>query len=159
LAVGVRIIEEFGAEFVLRALLRTLKGDYVGAQGGAPFGYADPDFETAEAYEAFQYSCEQILRRLSAEPNLLQRSIAAMRADDTISSEDRADMMRAESDPSLMREVMIVTPDTWDEVSEEAHLMVFNYLVKEGKTVARPGLPPAQRFQITWRVPEPGEGP
>jgi hypothetical protein len=155
--VGMRIIDEFGAEFALRALLRTLKGDYVGAAEGAPYGYSDPGYETAEAYEAFQYGCEEILRRLRAEPNLFQRSIAAMRADDTMSREDRVEMLRAESDPALMREVMTVTPETWHEVSEEAHHMVFGYLIKEGRTVGRQGLPPEQRFRITWRVPEPTE--
>lgn len=44
-----------------------------------------------------------------------------------------------------------------DEISEEAHFVVFMYLVKEGKAAGRPGLPPAQRYQITWRVPEPAE--
>ena len=152
--VGMRVIEESGAEFFLRALLKVLKGDYVGTESGAPFGYSDPSYERDEAYEAFQYSSEQILRRLRAEPNLLQRSIAAMRADATLSSEERAEMLRVESDLSLMREVMMVTPETWDEISEEAHLAVFMYLVREGKTVGRPSLPPAQRYQITWRVPE-----
>lgn len=153
--VGMRVIEESGAEFFLRALLKTLKGDYVGAEGGAPFGYSDPGYETDEAYEAFQYSSEQILRRLGAEPNLLQRSIAAMRADKTLTAEDRTEMLRVESDLALMREVMTVTPETWHEVSEEAHFVVFMYLVKEGSTAGRPNLPPAQRFKITWRVPEP----
>ncbi|ANW22037.1 hypothetical protein I3J09_21325 [Streptomyces clavuligerus] len=156
--VNVRMIETNGAEFFLRALLRTLKGDYVGAESGAPYGYRDPDYEAVEAYEAFQYGCEQILRRLRAEPNLLQRSIAAMRTDETMDREDRAEMLRHESDPALMREVMTVTPETWHEVSEEAHHMVFGYLIKEGRTVGRPGLPPGQRFLLTWRIPEPIEG-
>jgi hypothetical protein len=155
--VGMRIIEQTGPEFFLRALLKVLKGDYVGADKGAPFGYSDPGYESAEAYEAFQYSSEQILRRLQAEPNLLQRSIAAMRADATLSPEERAEMLRAESDLALMREVMTATPETWNEISEEAHLVVFMYLVKEDKTVGRPSLPPAQRYQIKWRVPEPTE--
>jgi hypothetical protein len=152
---GVRLIEEYGAEFALRALLRTLKGDYVGAEGGAPYGYQDPGFETVEAYEVFRYGCEEILRRLRSEPNLLQDSIRAMRADETMSPEDRAEILRAESDISLMREVMTVTPDTWDDVSEETHHMVFGYLIKEVRTVGRPGLPPTERFRITWRIPEP----
>lgn len=151
---GVRLIEEFGAEFALRALLRTLKGDYVGAESGAPYGYQDPGFETVEAYEVFRYGCRKILERLRAEPNLLQDSIRAMRTDETMSREERAEMLRAESDMALMREVMTVTPDTWDEVSEEAHHMVFGYLIKEIRTVGRAGLPPAERFQITWRVAE-----
>jgi hypothetical protein len=154
---GVRVIEESGAEFFLRALLKSLKGDYVGAQSGAPFGYSDPDYESAEAYEAFQHSSEQMLRRLHAEPNLLQRSIVAMRADGALSPEERTEMVQVESDLALMREVMTVTPETWHEVSEEAQFAVFMYLVKEGRTTGRPGLLPAQRFQITWRVPEPTE--
>lgn len=155
--VGMRIIEQSGAEFFLRALLKALKGDYVGAEGGAPFGYSNPGYERAEAYEAFQYGSVQILRRLRAEPNLLQRSIVAMRADATLSPEERSEMVRVESNLSLMREVMTATPETWDEISEEAHFVVFMYLVKEGKAAGRPGLPPDQRYQITWRVPEPAE--
>lgn len=152
---GVRLIEEHGAEFALRALLRTLKGDYVGAESGAPYGYQDPDHETEEAFAVFRYGCGEILRRLRTEPNLLQDSIRAMRADETMSREDRVDMLRSESDMPLMREVMAITPDTWYEVSEEAHHMVFGYLIKEIRPVGRPGLPPAERFQITWRIPEP----
>ncbi|MGA5700161.1 hypothetical protein [Peterkaempfera bronchialis] len=156
--VGVRLIEESGAEFALRALLRTLKGDYVGAESGAPYGYRNPDFETAEAYEVFRYGCEEILRRLRSEPNLLQDSIRAMRADETMSREDRAEMLQAESDMALMREVMTVTPDSWKDVSEEAHRMVFGYLIKEVRPVGIPGLPSAERFQIAWRIPEPTNG-
>lgn len=39
---GVRLIEEHGAEFALRALLRTLKGDYLGAEQEAPSVTAIP---------------------------------------------------------------------------------------------------------------------
>jgi hypothetical protein len=155
---GVRVIEEFGAEFFLRALLRTLKGDFVGAETGAPFGYQDPDRESADAYEAFSYCSGEILRRLTAEPNLLQRSIAAMRADQTLSADERAEMMRAELDLPLVREVMAVTPDSWNEISEEAHFVIFMYMVKQCRTMGRPGLPAAERFQITWRVSERAEG-
>ncbi|QLH21293.1 hypothetical protein HYQ63_12190 [Streptomyces sp. Rer75] len=153
--VGVRLIEESGAEFALRALLRVLKGDYVGAESGAPFGYENPGFETTEAFEVFRYGCQEILRRLRSEPNLLQDSIRAMRADVTMSRDERAEMLRAESDMGLMREVMTVTPDTWNDVSEEAHHMVFGYLIQNIRTVGRADLPPAERFRITWRVPEP----
>ncbi|MFE2530007.1 hypothetical protein ACFXEL_37930 [Streptomyces sp. NPDC059382] len=152
---GVRLIEEYGAEFALRALLRTLKGDYVGAESGAPFGYEDPGFETAEAFEVFRYGCGEILRRLRSEPNLLQDSIRATRVDETMSREERVDMLRRESDMTLMREVMTVTPDSWGEVSEEAHHMVFGYLITEIRTIGRPGLPSAERFGITWRIAEP----
>ncbi|MEU6357458.1 hypothetical protein ABZ896_50545 [Streptomyces sp. NPDC047072] len=152
---GLRTIEESGAEFFLRALLRILKGDYVGAERGSPYGYEDPGREAAETAEGIQYAFQEILRRLSSEPNLLQRSIAAARADGTMDREERADLLEQEADPALMREVMTVTPETWHEVSEEAHRMVFGYLVKTGETVGRPGLPPEQRFRITWRVPEP----
>jgi hypothetical protein len=151
----VRHIEEHGAEHALRVLLHTLKGDYVGAEDGAPYGYRNPDREAMEAYAAFRYGCQEILRRLGREPNLLAESIRAMRADETMDRDDRAEMLENESDLSLMREVMIVTPDTWDEVSEEAHHMVFGYLIKQISPVAPLGLPDAERFQIVWRVPEP----
>ncbi|MGP3943883.1 hypothetical protein [Streptomyces sp. 6N106] len=152
---GVRLIEESGAEFALRALLRILKGDYVGAESGAPYGYKNPGFETVEAFEVFRYGCQEILRRLRSEPNLLQDSIRAMRADETMSRDDRAEMLRAESDMGLIREVMTVTPDTWNDVSEEAHHMVFGYLIRNVRTVGSADLPPAERLWITWRVPEP----
>ncbi|MBA9053226.1 hypothetical protein [Streptomyces murinus] len=152
---GVRLIERHGAEFALRLLLHTLKGDYVGAESGSPFGYRDPESEVMEAQAAFHYCCAQICRRLGTEPNILQKSILAMRADTTMDRDDRAEMLENEADPALMREVMTVTPETWDDVSEEAHHMVFGYLVKEVTPVGRLGLPPARRFRITWRVPEP----
>ncbi|ONI53609.1 MULTISPECIES: hypothetical protein [Streptomyces] len=148
-------IEEQGTEHVLRLLLHMLKGDYVGAEEGAPYGYRNADREAMEAYEAFRYGCAEILRRLRAEPNLLAESIRAMRADETMDRDDRAEMLENESDLSLMREVLIVTPDTWDDVSEEAHHMIFGYLIKQISPVGRIGLPDAERFRITWRIPEP----
>ncbi|MGA5564825.1 hypothetical protein ACPCUV_27170 [Streptomyces platensis] len=150
-----RFIEEQGAEHALRVLLHTLKGDYVGAGEGAPYGYRNPDREAMEAFAAFQYGCQEILRRLGGEPNLLAESIRAMRADEAMDRDDRAEMLENESDLSLMREVMIVTPDTWDEVSEEAHHMVFGYLIKQISPVAPLALPDAERFHIIWRIPEP----
>lgn len=148
------LIEEQGAEHAMRVLLHTLKGGYIGAERGAPYGYQDLDREAMDAHAAFQHGCREIRRRLGCEPNLLAESIHAMRADETMDREDRAEMLENESDLSLMREVMIVTPDTWDEVSEEAHHMVFGYLIKEIGAVGRPGLPDAERFRITWRIPE-----
>ncbi|MFD6590318.1 hypothetical protein ACFWED_25940 [Streptomyces anulatus] len=150
-----RLIEEQGAEHALRVLLHLLKGDYVGAEEGAPYGYRNPDREAMEAYAAFRYGCQEILRRLSREPNLLAASIHAMHADDTMDRDDRAEMLENESDLSLMREVMIVTPGTWDEVSEEAHHMVFGYLIKKIGPVGPLGPPDAERFRIIWRIPEP----
>jgi hypothetical protein len=152
---NLRVIEDFGAEFFLRALLRTLKGGYLGAERGAPFGYRNREHEVAEARDAFAYVCERIRRRLRAEPNLLPRSIKAFHADVSVGQEERDEILRAEADESLMREILTLTPDTWEEVSEEAHWLVFAYLVKEGTTLGGPDLPPDRRFQITWRVPEP----
>ncbi|MFH8605913.1 hypothetical protein ACH4D5_00230 [Streptomyces sp. NPDC018029] len=152
-----RIIEEQGAEHALRILLHLLKGDYVGADEGSPYGYRNPDREALEAQAAFQYGCQEILRRLKREPNLLAESIRAMRADTTMDRDDRAEMLENESDPSLMREVMIVTPDTWNEVSEEAQHMVFGYLIQQISPVHPVGPPGSDRFRIVWRIPEPLE--
>ncbi|MFD0572886.1 hypothetical protein ACFQ0T_31170 [Kitasatospora gansuensis] len=102
----------------------------------------------------FRYGCQEIVRRLRAEPNLLPASIRAMHADDTMDREDRIEMLRAEADHSLVREVMTLTPDTWDEISEEAQHQVFGYLVKSMIPVGRPGQPPSERFLITWRIPD-----
>ncbi|MFF2213022.1 hypothetical protein [Streptomyces antibioticus] len=153
--VGVRLIEEYGAEFALRALLRTLKGDYLGAMEGSPFGYHNPDREAVEMHTAFRYGCDRIVQRLAAEPNLLQRSISAMHADETMDREERIEMLQAESDVSLMREIMTATPETWHELSEEAHHQIFGYLIAQIAPVGSYGLPPHQRFHITWRIPEP----
>ncbi|PVC97750.1 hypothetical protein DBP19_06700 [Streptomyces sp. CS090A] len=155
--VGIRLIEEYGAELALRALLRTLKGDYLGAEQGSPFGYHYLNQAAVDAHAALRYGCAQILRRLAVEPNLLQRSISAMHADGTMDREDRIEMLRAELDASLMREVMIASPETWHELSEEAHHQIFGYLVKEIGPVGRFRLPPEQRFRIEWRIPGPWE--
>lgn len=152
-----RLVEEQGVEHALRVLLHLLKGDYVGADEGAPYGYRNPDREALEAQAAFQYGCQKILGRLSHEPNVLAESIRAMRADSTMDRDDRAEMLENESDPSLMREVMIVTPDTWDEVSEEAQHMVFGYLIQHISPVRSVGPPGSDRFTIVWRIPEPAE--
>ncbi|MFD9246066.1 hypothetical protein ACFV0D_29900 [Streptomyces sp. NPDC059556] len=152
---GLRLVEENGVELALRALLKTLKGDYFGAEEGAPYGYHYPDQEAVDMHTAYQRGCDLMLQRLAVEPNLLQRSIAAMRADETMDREDRIAMLEAESDASLMREVMTVTPETWHEISEEAQLQVFGYLVKSFGPVGRVGLPPEERYRYEWRVPEP----
>ncbi|MEU0932020.1 hypothetical protein [Embleya sp. NPDC005971] len=149
-----RQIEEQGVEHTLRVLLHMLKGDYVGAEEGAPYGYGNPDREAINAQAAFRYGCQEILRRLGREPNLLAESIRAMRADETMDRDERAEMLENESDLSLMREVMIVTPETWDEVSEGAHHMIFGYLIKQIGPVGPFGLPDAERFGIVWRIPE-----
>ncbi|CAL9404773.1 hypothetical protein SUDANB58_01521 [Streptomyces sp. enrichment culture] len=151
----VKQIEEQGAEHTLRVLLHVLKGDYVGADEGAPYGYRNPDREVMEAAAAFRYGCQEILRRLSREPNLLAASIRAMRADETMDRDDRARMLENESDLSLMREVMTVTPETWDEISEEAQHMVFGYLIKQISPVGPLRLIGTERFRIIWRIPEP----
>ena len=148
-------IEQQGAEHMLRLLLHMLKGDYVGAEQGSPYGYSNPDREAMEANAAFRYGCQEIVRRLGREPNLLAESIRAMRADETMDRDDRAEILQSESDLSLMREVMIVTPDTWNEVSEETHHMVFGYLIRRIGPPGPLGLPDAERFPIVWRVPEP----
>ncbi|MGW7350346.1 hypothetical protein [Streptomyces sp. NPDC054784] len=148
-----RLIEEQGVEHSLRVLLHLLKGDYVGADEGSPYGYHNPDREALEAQAAFQYGCQEILRRLKREPNLLAESIRAMRADTTMDREDRAELLENEVDPSLMREVVIVTPDTWEEVSEEAQHMVFGYLVQQIRPVRPVGPPGSDRFTIVWRAP------
>jgi hypothetical protein len=150
---ALRTINDMGAEFFLRALLRSLKGGYVGAEGGAPFGYQDPHRETREALEIMEYCQAQIVLRLGSEPNLLARSFNAFHADDSVDPEEKAGVLHAESDRSLLREALGVTPETWDEVSEESHMLVFSYLVKEVLTVGPPMLPPEQRFEITWRIP------
>ncbi|MBY8816924.1 hypothetical protein K7G63_14055 [Streptomyces cinereoruber subsp. cinereoruber] len=155
--VGVRLIEEQGAEFALRALLKALKGDYLGAEEGSPFGYTFPDQEAVDAHTAFRYGCDRIIQRLAVEPNLLQRSIAAMHEDETMDRDDRIEMLRSESDKSLMFEVMTVTPETWHEISEEAQHQVFGYLIKSIGPPGRLGLPLEQRFPIVWRVPEPDQ--
>ena len=148
-------IEQQGAEHMLRLLLHMLKGDYVGAEQGSPYGYSNPDREAMEANAAFRYGCQEIVRRLGREPNLLAESIRAMRADETMDRDDRAEILESESDLSLMREVMIVTPDTWNEVSEETHHMVFGYLIRRIGPPGPLGFPDAERFLIVWRVPEP----
>ncbi|MFB7239484.1 hypothetical protein ACFCXK_32480 [Streptomyces sp. NPDC056269] len=152
---GLRLVEENGVELALRALLKTLKGDYFGAEEGAPYGYHYPDQEAVDMHTAYRRGCDLMLLRLAVEPNLLQRSIAAMRADETMDREDRIAMLEAELDASLMREVMTVTPETWHEISEEAQLQVFGYLVKSFGPVGRVGLPPEERYRYEWRVPEP----
>lgn len=154
-----RIIEENGVEFALRALLRILKGDYPGAEEGVPYGYKSPEVEEVSAIQAFRYGCSEILRRLRSEPNLLQKSVHAIRTDETISQEERAEILQEESDVTLLREVMTVTPETWHEVSEEAHHLVFNYLIKRIETIGPINLPPESRFRIIWRIPEEPQTP
>ncbi|MFI0721026.1 hypothetical protein [Streptomyces sp. NPDC021224] len=112
-----------------------------------------------DAYAAFQHGCREARRRLRAEPNLLAESIRAMRADETTDRDDRAQMLENESDLSLMRVIMIVTPDPWDDVSEEAHRTVLGHLIQQTGPPGPLSLPDADRFPILRRVPEPSPPP
>ncbi|WP_424214097.1 hypothetical protein ACN20G_19605 [Streptomyces sp. BI20] len=151
----VKSIEEHGAEHMLRIMLHSLKGEYIGAAEGTPYGYQNPDREFMEAEAVVRYGCAEIRRRLDAEPNLLAASIRAMHADETMDRDDKVGILERESDPSLLREVVTLTPATWSEASEEAHHLLFDYLIKQISAVAPFGLPDAERFRIVWRVPEP----
>ena len=63
-----------------------------------------------------------------------------------------------ESDANVLREAMVVSPDTWEEVSLDAQRLVLHYMI-DNVIVGPPTLDSLEEMlEIEWRVPAPAKG-
>ena len=103
------------------------------------------------------YVLARILGRIEAEPDLVQRSILAMRVDGELAPEIVAELGPLESDPRIVRQVNKLSPatvTTVDDIEPEAFRLAIIYLIHR-IYVYGPSLPLDRQVQIVWRIPEP----
>jgi hypothetical protein len=103
------------------------------------------------------YVLARILDRIEVEPDLVQRSILAMREDGELEPEIVADLGPLESDPRTVRQVKKIswaTVTTVDDIEPEAFRLAILYLIHR-IYVGGPSLPLDEQIRIVWRIPEP----
>jgi hypothetical protein len=103
------------------------------------------------------YVLARILDRIEVEPDLVQRSILAMREDGELEPEIVADLGPLESDPRTVRQVKKMswaTVATVDDIEPEAFRLAILYLIHR-IYVGGPSLPLDEQIRIVWRIPEP----
>jgi hypothetical protein len=155
IAASLRFIGEVGPEAFLRTLLDILKGGWVAS--------ADPDFQDDEedcthgmvdADAADEYVVTQILHRLGTEVNLLGRSVRKLRKQESeIDAHLASEIEGLESDAHVMREALIVSPDTWKDLPDEAKRLVFLYLIDRVVVSPSASMSIEERLKIEWRIP------
>src|SRR5262249_15108590 len=103
------------------------------------------------------YVLASILDRIEAEPDLVKRSIVAMREDGGLAPEIVAELGPLESDPRIVRQVNRLnraTVTTVDNIEPRAFRLAIFYLIQR-INVFGPSLPLDEQVQIVWRIPEP----
>jgi hypothetical protein len=103
------------------------------------------------------YVLARILGRIEAEPDLMQRSILAMREDGELEPEIVAELGPLESDPRIVRwvnKLSRATVTTVDDIMPEAFRLAILYLIHR-IYVGNPSLPLDEQIQIVWRISEP----
>ncbi|GAA0401168.1 DUF4365 domain-containing protein [Streptomyces luteireticuli] len=103
-----------------------------------------------------QYVADRIISRIEAEPDLLQRSISAMREDGSLEPEIVAELGPLEADPRIVRQVAKLNRSTVDNLEPEALRLAVLYLIHR-IYVGSPSLPLDEQVRIMWRIPEPGD--
>nr|WP_134122670.1 DUF4365 domain-containing protein [Kribbella kalugense] len=114
----------------------------------APVEHACIDAEFAD-----EFVLEQILDRLELEPDLIVRSIAALRSAGDLDLEIVGELSVLEADIEVVEEAMALSRDTVDEVADDSLRLVFLYVL-DRVMVGRPSLPLDEQLTIVWRVPE-----
>ncbi|KOG90191.1 DUF4365 domain-containing protein [Streptomyces varsoviensis] len=110
-----------------------------------------------EANVIHEYVLARILDRLGSEPDLLQRSILAMREDTDLEPEIVAELGSLETEPRVVRQVNKLSHATVaavDDIEPEAYRLAVMYLIR-CIYVGSPSLPLDEQVRIDWRVPEP----
>ncbi|SDT68925.1 protein of unknown function [Streptomyces sp. TLI_053] len=102
-----------------------------------------------------EYVIDHVLARIEAEPDLLRRSISAMREDGRIDPEIVAELGPLEADPHIVRQVMKLSRATVEDLEPDAFRLAVLYLIRR-VYVGGPSLPLDQQVRIDWRIPEPG---
>ncbi|GAA2969865.1 hypothetical protein [Actinokineospora diospyrosa] len=146
---NIRLVRELGPENYLRNLLAILKGDHPGAPDPAevPDEHAHIDATYLDNHIA-----EMICARLSAEPNLLARSVAALKAGPA--PEDADELLELEADPTTLLQAMTMTEARWGSSSPEAQWLIIRYLIDK-VVIGAPSLPLEDQVTIHWRIPTP----
>jgi hypothetical protein len=160
IAVNLRYIAEVGPEAFLRTLIDVLKGGWV---AGADTNFQEDDEDTlhgeVDADAADEYIVMQILHRLGTEVNLLGRSAAELREQiSEIDAEVASEIAELESDAGVLREALIASPDTWNDLSHGAKRLVLLYLIDRVLVGPPASKNIEEQLRIQWRVPVPAEG-
>ncbi|WP_411088420.1 DUF4365 domain-containing protein [Streptomyces sp. 061-3] len=110
-----------------------------------------------EADVLHDYVITRILDRIEAEPDLLHRSILAMREDAELEPEIVAELGPLEADPRIVRQVTKLsraTVATVNDIEPEAFRLAVHYLIRR-IYISGPSLPLDEQVRIVWRIPEP----
>ncbi|MEJ2857322.1 MULTISPECIES: DUF4365 domain-containing protein [unclassified Saccharothrix] len=97
------------------------------------------------------YVAKRVERRLWINPDVLTRSIQALRAKTAIDHDLAAIVTEWESDAEASAEAL---SKPWSEMSDKARRLVTFYLVEDVR-VGSPALPIDEQFRIVWRCPRP----
>ncbi|NJP91885.1 DUF4365 domain-containing protein [Nonomuraea sp. FMUSA5-5] len=103
-----------------------------------------------------EYVLARVLDRIEAEPDLMQRSILAMREEGELDPDIVAELGPLESDPSIVSQVNKLsraTVTTMDDIEPKALRLAILYLIHR-IYVGGPSLSPDQQIRILWRIPE-----
>ncbi|MER8042488.1 DUF4365 domain-containing protein [Streptomyces sp. NPDC094032] len=101
------------------------------------------------------YVIDRILTRIEVEPDLLDRSISAMREDGRLEPEIVAELGPLEADPRIVRQVARLSRSAVNDLEPEALRLAVLYLIHR-IYVGGPSLPLDEQVRIVWRIPEPG---
>ncbi|MEU3655693.1 DUF4365 domain-containing protein [Streptomyces sp. NPDC032161] len=120
-------------------------------------GEAPKEHGRIEADVIHAYVLARVLDRIDAEPDLVQRSIGAMREETDLEPNIVAELGSLETDPRVVRQVHKLsraTVETVDDIEPEAYRLAIIYLI-HCIYVGGPSLPLDEQVRIVWRVPEP----
>lgn len=108
-----------------------------------------------EADVADAYVVDRILDRIEAEPDLMQRSILAMREDRELAPEIVAELGLLESDPRVARQVNRLSRAMMKahDIEPEVFRLAILYLI-DRVYIGGPSLPLEEQIKIVWRIPE-----
>ncbi|MFJ1798999.1 hypothetical protein [Streptomyces sp. NPDC088180] len=104
---------------------------------------------------------DRILDRIDAEPDLVQRSIRAMREEIDLEPDIVAELGSLETEPRVVRQVHRLsraTVETVDDIEPEAYRLAIVHLI-QCIYVGGLSLPIDEQVSIVWRVPEPTTPP
>ncbi|MDF2270979.1 DUF4365 domain-containing protein [Streptomyces coacervatus] len=103
------------------------------------------------------YVIARIVDRVEAEPDLLRRSILAMREEAELEPEIIAELGPLEADPRVVRQVNRLsraTVTTADDIEPAAFQLAILYFIHR-IYIGAPSLPLHEQVRIVWRIPEP----
>ncbi|MFD5498470.1 DUF4365 domain-containing protein [Streptomyces sp. NPDC127061] len=120
-------------------------------------GEEPPEHGSIAADVIHTYVLERILDRIDAEPDLVQRSIRAMREETDLEPNIVAELGSLETEPRIVRQVHKLsraTVESVDDIEPEAYRLAILYLIQR-IYVGGPSLPLDEQVRIIWRIPEP----